>query len=64
MSKMRRRVNLVLVTDGVSKEAADRCRIKHYPLSGLQLAIDEALARYERPSVAVASHGGELYIYR
>lgn len=64
MSKMRRRVNLVLVTDGLSREAVDRCRIKSYPLSGLQTAIDEAIAGYEKPSVAVASHGGELFIFR
>ena len=43
MSKMRRRVNLVMVTDGVSKKAVDQCKIKHYSLSRLQSAIDEAM---------------------
>lgn len=64
MSKMRRRVNLVMVTDGLSRADVERCRIEHYPLSGLQLAINDAIARYAHPSVAVASHGGELFIYR
>ena len=63
MSKMRRRVNLVMVTDGVSKEETDVCKIKHYPLCQLQQAIDDAMAKYENSSVAVVSHGSELFIY-
>lgn len=64
MSKMRRRVNLVMVTDGVTKEEADACKIKHYPLCSLQQAVDEAMAKYENPLVAAVSHGGEFFIYK
>ncbi|HOJ10319.1 MAG TPA: nickel-dependent lactate racemase [Clostridiales bacterium] len=63
MSKLRRRVNLVMVTDGVTEEEADICKIKHYPLCRLQQAVDDAMAKYENPLVAAASHGGELFIY-
>jgi nickel-dependent lactate racemase len=63
MSKLRRRVNLVMVTDGVTKEEADICKIKHYPLCRLQQAVNEAIAKYKNPLVAAASHGGELFIY-
>jgi nickel-dependent lactate racemase len=63
MSKMRRRVNLVMVTDGVTREETEVCKIKHYPLKQLQKAIDDAMGKYNNPSVAAASHGGELYIY-
>jgi nickel-dependent lactate racemase len=63
MSKLRRRVNLVMVTDGVTEEETNICKIKHYPLSKLQRAVDDAISKYDNPLIAAASHGGELYIY-
>lgn len=63
MSKLRRRANLVMVTDGITREEADICKIKLYPLCKLQQAVDDAIAKYEDPSVAAISHGGELFIY-
>jgi nickel-dependent lactate racemase len=63
MSKMRQRVNLIMVSDGVTKEEMDTCKIGYYPLAELQRAIDETIAKYKDPSVAVVRHGGELFIY-
>lgn len=62
MSKMRRRRKLVLVTDGMTKEETEICKIKYYPLAKLQQAIDDALSQYEDPVMAAATHGGELLI--
>lgn len=64
MSKLRRRKKLILVTDGMTREETEACRIQYYPLEALQQAVDEALAKYENPVVAAACHGGELYIYQ
>lgn len=63
MSKMRKRANLVIVTDGISGEEAAQCKISHYPLCRLQNAVDDAMKRYENPLVASVSHGGELFIH-
>lgn len=63
MSKMRQRLNIVMVTDGITKEETDLCKIKHYSFNLLQQAIDDAMAKYENPSVAVVNHGGETFIY-
>ncbi|NLM77949.1 MAG: nickel-dependent lactate racemase [Ruminococcaceae bacterium] len=64
MSKMRRRVKLVMVTDGLSREDTEACKVRYYPLSQIQLAIDDAMAGYQKPTVSVIRHGGELYVYQ
>lgn len=64
MSKMRRRVKLVMVTDGLSREETEACQVRHYPLGQIQQAVDDAMACYPDPQVSVISHGGELYVYQ
>lgn len=63
MSKMRRRRNLVVVGDGVTKAEMERCGCRYYPLSQLQLAVDEVLSEYENCRVAVLSSGSETFLY-
>ena len=63
MSKMRMRREIVMVSDGVTKEECDECRIGFYPKAELQRAIDDTIAKYDNPTVSVISHGGELYVY-
>jgi hypothetical protein len=64
MAKMRRRVRLVLVTDGLTRAETEACKIGYYPLRSLQQAVDDALARYDQPTVTAIRHGGELFLYR
>ena len=64
MAKMRRRVRLVLVTDGLTRAETEACKIGYYPLQSLQQAVDDALARYDQPTVTAIRHGGELFLYR
>lgn len=63
MSKLRRRANLVVVTDGMTQQEVEASGCAYYHKSQLQQALDDAMARYQNPVVAVASHGGELYLY-
>lgn len=63
VSKMRKRRELIMVSDGLTKEEADVCKIKLYPRREIQKALDEAIAKYDNPGVSVITHGGELYIY-
>ncbi len=63
MAKMRTRVKLVMVTDGLTKEETESCQVKYYPRSGLQQAVDDALAEHDKPTVYAIPHGGELYVY-
>lgn len=63
MCKMRLRREIIMVSDGVTKEDCDTCKIGYYPLSELQRAIDDTIAKYDNPTVSVISHGGELYVY-
>ena len=63
MCKMRLRREIIMVSDGVNKADCDTCKIGYYPLSELQRAIDDTIAKYDNPTVSVISHGGELYVY-
>ncbi len=63
MSRIRQRRNLVIVSDGISKEEAETCGMRYYPLKDIQKAIDEAVRKYENPTVTAVTHGGETYIY-
>lgn len=62
MSKMRRRCRQVVVSDGVTREEIEACGMEYYPLSQLQKAVDDVLARYEKPVTAAVSHGGEFLL--
>ncbi len=63
MSKMRRRRKLVVVGDGVTEAEMTSCGCVHYPLSGLQQAIDDALAEYNNCRVSALSGGAEAFLY-
>ncbi len=63
MSKMRRRRELVVVSDGVTKAEMEQCGCRHYSLSRLQQAVDDVLNQYENCRVAVLSSGAETFLY-
>lgn len=63
VSKIRRRKHLVIVTDGLTSEEANRAGLEYYSGSGLQQALDECMKRYEDPRVSVVTHGGETVLY-
>lgn len=63
MSKMRRRRKLVVVGDGVTAEEMASCGCRHYPLSALQQAIDDAVAEYGDCRIAAMSGGAEAFLY-
>jgi len=63
MAKMRMRREIIMVSDGITKEEAGICKIGYYPLSELQKAIDDSIKKYNNPKVSVITHGGELYVY-
>ena len=63
MSKMRRRRELIVVGGGVTKEEMERCGCRYYPLSDLQLVVDEVLNQYENCRVAALSSGAETFLY-
>ena len=62
VSKIRRRRNLVLVSDGITKAEAEKAKLVYYPKAQLQEAVDRALAQYENPRVLVITHGGETLV--
>ena len=62
MAKMRHRCRLVVVSDGVTREEIEACGIGYYPVSALQDAVDDTLARYADPVTAAVSHGGEFLL--
>ncbi len=64
MSKMRRRRKLVVVSDGVTADEMALCGCKHYGLSELQKAVDDALAEYEGGTLAAVSNGAETFLYK
>lgn len=63
MSKLRRRQQLVVVSDGVTKEEMNACGCKHYNKADIQKAVDEALAEYPGGKLAALSNGGETFLY-
>jgi len=63
MSKMRKRRDLVVVSDGVTKEEMDICGCKYYPLSELQKAVDEALQKKKNSRLAAIANGAEIFLY-
>ena len=63
MSKMRRRRKLVVVSDGVNAAEMATCGCVHYPLSGLQRAVDRAISEYQNARVAVITNGAETVLY-
>lgn len=63
MSKMRRRRKIIVVSDGVTKEEMEMCGCKHYPLSKLQEAVDEAISEYKNCRVSALSSGAETFLY-
>ena len=62
MCKMRHRCRLVVVSDGVPREEIEGCGIGYYPLSELQRAVDDTLARYDAPVTAAVANGGEFLL--
>ena len=63
MAKMRMRREIIMVTDGIGKDACDACKIGYYHINDLQKAIDDTIKKYDNPVVSAISHGGELYVY-
>ncbi len=64
MSKLRRRRQLVVVSDGVTAAEMAACGCRHYPMDRLQQAVNDALAEYGPDSrVAALSNGAETFLY-
>ena len=63
MAKMRRRRNLVVVGNGVTKEQMEKCGCRWYPIEELQRAVDEAVSQYDSCRAAVLSAGAETFLY-
>lgn len=63
MSKMRRRRNLIVVSDGVTKEEMDLCGCAHCPLSQLQQLIDSLIAANPKCRIGSLSNGAETLLY-
>lgn len=55
--------NMVLVSDGVTREQVEVAGLQWYPRAELQKAVDDAIGRYKNPSVVSISHGSELFVY-
>lgn len=64
MSKLRRRHQLVVVSDGVTAEEMAACGCKHYPKAAIQQAINEAMAQYPDCKISAMSNGAESFLYR
>lgn len=63
MSKMRRRRNLVVVSDGVTAADMALCGCRYYPTAKLQQAVDDALADNPKATLAAVSNGAETFLY-
>lgn len=63
VAKVRKRRELVVVTDGMTREEIELCKMKYYSTKDIQKAIDDAIGKYNNPSVSVITHGGELFVY-
>ena len=63
VSKIRKRKNLLIVTDGLKPDEARRAGLGYYPGSMLQNAVEECMKRYENPLLSVVTHGGETVLY-
>lgn len=63
MSKMRRRRKLVVVGDGVTPQEMAACGCRHYPIAGLQQAIDDALAEHPGGRLAAITNGADTFLY-
>ena len=64
MSKLRRRHQLVVVSDGVTPEEMTACGCRHYPKAAIQQAIDDAMAQYPDCKISAMSNGAESFLYR
>ena len=64
MSKMRRRRNLVVVSDGVTANEMRLCGCKHYPKKDLQFLIDSIVKENPQVRIGVLSNGSETFLYK
>lgn len=60
--KIRRKYNLVTVGDGLTVQQLSRAKIKHYSISELSKAVEDACGQYKNPEVLVIPHGGETVV--
>lgn len=60
---LRRKHTVALVTDGISRQEVEACKFGYYCSKDLQKAVDDAITRYDNPSIAVIIEGGELVVY-
>lgn len=63
LSKLRRRRNLVVVSDGLRPQEMRTCGIKHYPVSQLQDCITDLIAENPSCRIGVLSNGAGTYLY-
>ncbi len=64
MSKMRRRRNLIVVSDGVTEEEMSSCGCKWHPSSELQNLIDSIVKDNPDVRIGVLSNGAETFLYK
>ena len=62
ISRIRKRINLALVSEGITQAEADTAKFEYF--ESIQEAVDKVISRYENPKVSVITHGGELYLYK
>lgn len=63
MSKLRRRRQLIVVGDGVTKEEMARCGCEHRTISQLQTLVDELIAANPDCCIGALSNGAETFLY-
>jgi nickel-dependent lactate racemase len=61
ISRIRKRICLALVSDGITPEEARIAKFQYYP--SIQEAVDRTIKHYTDPSISVITHGGELFLY-
>jgi len=64
VSKIRKKYRLITVSDGLTKSEMQRADIEHYNTPELSKAIENAVARYDDPSIIIIPSGGETVLYR
>lgn len=61
ISRIRKRIKLALVSDGITKEEAKIAKFEYY--ENVQQAINNTIRQYTNPKISVITHGGELFLY-
>jgi nickel-dependent lactate racemase len=61
ISRIRKRIKLILVSNGITEREAHIAQFDYY--YSAQEAIDAAVKLYDNPKASVITHGGEQFLY-